>query len=214
MAAGAASLPITILMLFLSSRAGALAQRIGPRIPLTVGPFVIAAGMLMMGGIDRGDAYVSGVLPAVIVFGLGLSAVVAPVTATVLAAADPRHSGVASGVNNALSRTAQLLAVAVLPVAAGLTGGDFQDPQALADGFTTAMFIAAGLCALGGVLAWVTISSDVLAQAERPERRACKRALEQAPEHHCAVAGAPMSGVSRGSATNTVQSAHENVTPA
>ncbi|MEX2193809.1 MAG: MFS transporter [Thermoleophilaceae bacterium] len=213
-AAGAASLPITILMLFLSARAGALAQRIGPRIPLTIGPLVIAAGMVLMGGIDPGDSYVAGVLPAVVVFGLGLSAVVAPVTSTVLAAADPRHSGLASGVNNAVSRTAQLLAVAVLPVAAGLSGGDFQDPVALADGFRTAMFIAAGLCVAGALLAWTTISSDVLEDAERPERGECKRALEQAPEHHCAVAGAPMHAAPRASVTNTVQSARETVTRA
>ena len=96
-AAGAASLPVTLLMLLLSARSGALAQRIGPRIPLTVGPLVIAAGLLLMTRIDPGDSYVSSVLPAVIVFGLGLTLVVAPVTATVLAAADSRHSGIASG---------------------------------------------------------------------------------------------------------------------
>ena len=210
-AAGAASLPITILMLFLSARSGALAQRIGPRIPLTVGPFVIAAAMLLLSRIEPGDSYVGGVLPAVVVFGLGLSAVVAPVTATVLAAADPRHSGLASGVNNAVARTAQLLAVAVLPVAAGLAGGDFQDPAALTDGFHTAMYIAAALSAAGGILAWATIRADVLKQAERPDRSECKRALEQAPEYHCAITGSPISGLPRGSATNTVQSAHETV---
>src|SRR3984957_5309333 len=85
LAAGAASLPITALMLLLSSSAGALAQRIGPRIPLTAGPLVTALGLLLMSQIDPGDSYVSCVLPAVIVFGLGLSLVVAPVTATVMA---------------------------------------------------------------------------------------------------------------------------------
>jgi EmrB/QacA subfamily drug resistance transporter len=96
-AAGAASLPVTALMLSLSARSGAVAQRLGPRIPLTLGPLVIAAGMLLMTRIDPGDGYVSSVLPAVIVFGLGLTLVVAPVTATVLAAADARHAGIASG---------------------------------------------------------------------------------------------------------------------
>ena len=90
-AAGAASLPITALMLAFSPRAGALAQRIGPRLPLTLGPIGIAIGMLMMTMIDPGDSYVGSVLPAVIVFGLGLTLVVAPITATVLAAADARH---------------------------------------------------------------------------------------------------------------------------
>ncbi len=139
-ASGAASLPVTALMLLFSARSGALAQRIGARIPLTVGPLVIAAGMLLMTRIEPGDSYVTSVLPAVIVFGIGLTLVVAPVTATVLAAADSRHSGMASGINNAVSRVGGLLAVAVLPLIAGLTGDDFYDPQAMEDGFRIAMF--------------------------------------------------------------------------
>jgi EmrB/QacA subfamily drug resistance transporter len=161
-AAGAASLPVTALMLMFSARSGALAQRIGPRLPLTVGPLVIAAGLLLMTRITPGDSYVSSVLPAVIVFGAGLTLVVAPVTATVLAAADARHSGIASGINNAVSRVAGLLAVAVLPLIAGLTGDKFYDPAAMTDGFHMAMVACAGLAAAGGVLAWLTISDDVL----------------------------------------------------
>jgi Na+/melibiose symporter-like transporter len=162
-AAGAASLPVTVLMLLLSARSGALAQRIGPRVPLTVGPLVIAAGLLLMTRIDPGDSYVSRVLPAVTVFGLGLTLVVAPVTSTVLAAADFRHSGIASGINNAVSRVAGLLAVAVLPLIAGLGGDKFYDPRAMTHGFHVAMISCAVLSVLGGVLAWLTISSDVLA---------------------------------------------------
>ena len=163
-AAGAAALPITVLMLLLSERAGALAQRIGPRLPLTVGPALLAAGMLLMSFITEGDSYVTVVFPAVLVFGLGLAATVAPVTATVLAAADERHSGVASGVNNAVARSAQLLAVAVLPVAAGLSGGTSGEitPDVFSAGFTRAMLIAAALAAAGAVLAFLTISNDVL----------------------------------------------------
>ena len=190
--AGAASLPVTALMLLLSARAGALAQRIGPRIPLTVGPFVIAAGMLLMSMIEIGDSYAGAILPAVIVFGLGLSLVVAPVTITVLAAADPRQAGIASGVNNAVARTAGLLAVAVLPVIAGLSGSDYQDPNAIADGFKIGMQVAAGLAAAGGVLAFATISNDILERAKEPGRRPCQEAIEQVPEHHCAVAGTPL----------------------
>ena len=104
--AGAVLLPVTAIMLAFSARAGALAQRIGARIPLTVGPLVIAVGLLMMTRIGRGDDYLTSVLPAVLVFGAGLTLVVAPVTATVLAAADSRHSGIASGINNAVSRVA------------------------------------------------------------------------------------------------------------
>jgi predicted MFS family arabinose efflux permease len=157
--AGAASLPITALMLLLSARSGALAQRIGARIPLTVGPLVIAAGLLLMTRIGPGDSYLTSVLPAVIVFGLGLTLVVAPVTATVLAAASAERAGIASSINNAVSRVAGLVAVAVLPVIGGLTGKNFYDPAKMVDGFRVAMVACAGLAAAGGILAWLTISS-------------------------------------------------------
>ncbi|MCB0875301.1 MAG: DHA2 family efflux MFS transporter permease subunit [Solirubrobacterales bacterium] len=170
LAAGAASLPVTALMLLFSARAGALAQRIGPRIPLTVGPLVIAVGMVLMANIDPGGSYVTSVLPAVVVWGIGLTLVVAPVTATVLAAADSRHSGIASGINNAVSRVGGLLAVAVLPLIAGLTDDSFYDPAAMTEGFHTAMYVTAALSALGGLIAWATISSDVLAADESAEQ--------------------------------------------
>ena len=191
-AAGAASLPITALLLLLSARAGALAQRIGPRVPLTVGPLLIAVGMLLMRRIDIGDGYVETVLPAVVVFGVGLAGVVAPVTATVLAAADPRHAGVASGVNNAVARTAQLMAVAALPLVVGLSGAAYRNPQAMASAFHAAMLVTAALSAGGGLLAWATIRSDVLERAREPDRAACQEALDLVPERHCAVAGTPM----------------------
>jgi EmrB/QacA subfamily drug resistance transporter len=167
-ASGAATLPVTALMLFFSSRAGALAQRIGPRIPLTVGPLVIAAGFFMMNMIDPGDSYVSGVLPPILVFSVGLTLVVAPVTATVLAAADARHAGIASGINNAVARVGGLLAVAVLPLIAGLTGDSFYDPGSMTDGFHMAMVACGVLAAAGGILAWFTISSDVLHAEPEP----------------------------------------------
>jgi MFS family permease len=187
--AGAATLPVTALMLLLSARGGALAQRIGARIPLTVGPFVIAVGLLLMARIHPGDSYVSSVLPGVVVFGLGLSLVVAPVTATVLAAADERHSGIASGINNAVSRVAGLLAVAVLPAVAGLTGQKFYDASAMEDGFHMAMLVCAGLAALGGVLAWLTISSEVLHAEPEPDGALPTEILD---EYSCSVAGAPL----------------------
>jgi EmrB/QacA subfamily drug resistance transporter len=188
-AAGAASLPVTVLMLLLSARSGALAQRIGARIPLTAGPLVIAVGLLMMARIEPGDSYVSGVLPAVIVFGLGLTLVVAPVTATVLAAADARHSGIASGINNAVARVAGLLAVAALPLIAGLTGDSFYDPSAMADGFRVGMLTCAGLAALGGILAWLTISSEVLEAVPTADGDTPGRA---ATDYSCGVAGTPL----------------------
>jgi len=195
--AGAASLPVTVLMLALSARVGALSQRIGPRLPLTVGPLVVAAGMFMMGEIDVGDGYVEAVLPGVTVFGLGLSLVVAPVTITVLAAADPRHAGIASGVNNAVARTAGLVAIAALPLITGLSGGDYEDPGALGEAFTTGMRISGALAACGAVLAFATIRDDVLRRAREPERRPCQDAIEQAPARHCAVAGTPLATAPR-----------------
>jgi len=178
--AGAAALPVTALMLAFSARAGALAQRIGPRLPLTLGPLVIACGLLLMARISPGDSYVTSVLPAVVVFGLGLTLVVAPVTATVLAAAEARRAGIASGINNAVSRVAGLFAVAVFPLIGGLTGDAFYDPAAMTHGFHTAMAAAAGLAALGGLIAWLTIDPHVL----RPD--------EETPEFECPVCGAPL----------------------
>jgi EmrB/QacA subfamily drug resistance transporter len=192
---GAASLPITLVMLALSSRAGALAQRVGPRLPLTVGPVLIAAGMLLMLRIAPGSSYLGDVLPAVVVFGLGLAATVAPVTATVLAAADDRHAGVASGVNNAVARTAQLVAVAVLPLAVGLTGEQYTDPEAFTDAFHRAMIITA-ITALGGALiSAVFIRSDVLHPDTAETHPEPDLAQRDAPVHrhhlHCGVAGPP-----------------------
>jgi len=189
LAAGAASLPITVLMLLFSPAAGALAQRIGPRIPLTVGPLVTAFGLLLMSRIGPGDSYLSGVLPAVIVFGAGLTLVVAPVTATVMAAADERHSGIASGINTAVSRLSGLIIVAVLPLVAGLTGSKFYDPAAMDHGFHVAMLVCAGLAAAGGVLAWFTISSEVLESEPAPGGDLPTGVLHV---FSCAVAGAPL----------------------
>jgi EmrB/QacA subfamily drug resistance transporter len=188
-AAGSASLPITVLMLAMSPRAGALAQRIGPKLPLTLGPIGIAIGMLMMRGIDPGDSYLGSVLPPVVVFGLGLTLVVAPITATVLAAADERHAGVASGVNNAVARTAGLAAVAALPLIVGLSGTDYENPVAITDGFHGAVLACAILALAGGVLAWFTISNDVLQTAPATDGDVPDRA---ATDFSCGVAGTPL----------------------
>ncbi|MBA2530307.1 MAG: MFS transporter [Euzebyales bacterium] len=178
--AGAATVPVTLLLLALSSRAGELATRIGPRLPMSLGPLLTAVGLVLMMRITAGSGYLVTVLPAVVVFGLGLALTVAPLTATVLAAADARHAGVASGVNNAVARAAGLLAVALLPVLAGLSGEDYRDPSAFTSGFRLAMLMAAGLCAAGGLLAWLTIRNDIVAGETRRD------------ESHCAVAGPPL----------------------
>ena len=157
LAAGLAVLPITVVMLLLSPAMGALAQRSGARTPMTVGPLVAAVGLALMARVVPGAGYASAVLPAVVVFGLGLSITVAPLTSAVLAAVSSDHVGIASGTNNAVARLAGLLAVAVLPTLAGVrnSGGG------LGTGFERAMLIAAGVCAVGGVIAWATIRNDV-----------------------------------------------------
>ena len=155
--AGTALLPVTALMVLLSARVGALAQRIGPRPLLTAGPLVAAAGVLLMLRIGPAASYLRDVLPATVLFGAGLTLLVAPLTATVLDSADDRHAGVASGVNNAVARAAGLLAVAVVPVAAGLGGDDYTDPQAFASGFRVALLILAGLLSAGALVALLFI---------------------------------------------------------
>jgi len=165
LAAGAAFLPVTVIMLALSSRTGALAQRIGPRLPMSVGPIVMALGMLLMVRIGIGSSYVTDVLPAVVVFGLGLSLTVAPLTTTVLAAVDGDRAGIASGVNNAFARVASLLAVAILPPVAGLTGAAYHQPVRFSDGFHVAVMIGAAMCAIGGVVAAIGITNPVRRRA-------------------------------------------------
>lgn len=155
--AGVALLPVTLLMLALSSTAGAVAQRIGPRLPMTIGPLVVAAGLAWLGEVGPGDGYAVGVLPPAVVFGLGLSITVAPLTAAVLAAVDDHRLGVGSATNNAVARLAGLLAVAVLPSVAGV---DIEAAGAGGlDGYAAAMRIAAGLCVVGGAVAAATIRS-------------------------------------------------------
>jgi EmrB/QacA subfamily drug resistance transporter len=160
---GAALGPITLLMLILSPRTGRLAQRIGPRTPMTIGPLIAAAGMLMYVRIGRHTEYVTGILPAVLVFAIGLSLTVAPLTTTVLAAASDERAGIASAVNNAIARTAGLLAVALIPSAAGITGFAYLHPDAYSHGFRRAIVLCSILCALGGVLAGVAIRSASVA---------------------------------------------------
>jgi EmrB/QacA subfamily drug resistance transporter len=161
-AAGATMLPSILLITLLSPRAGALAQRIGPRLPMTVGPLIVAAGTLLLAGVDGGRPYVVEVLPGSVLQGLGMAVVVAPLTATVLGAAPDALAGIASGVNNAVARAAQLLAVAALPVAVGLSGDDYAQPATFSAGFRTAMVICAVLFAAGGAISWWTIRNDVL----------------------------------------------------
>jgi predicted MFS family arabinose efflux permease len=157
LAAGLALAPVTLVLLLLSSRAGRLSARIGPRLPMTLGPLLVAAGFVLYTRIGPGSDYLTDVLPGMLVFALGLTLTVAPLTATVLAAAPAEHIGVASAVNNDVARTAGLFAVAVLPVAAGISGADALEPARFNDGFRMAALIAAALCAAGGLISWFFI---------------------------------------------------------
>jgi EmrB/QacA subfamily drug resistance transporter len=179
--AGAALLPLTLLLLLLSARSGALAARIGPRLQMSVGPIVVGAGLALLSRATGSGGYFEDVFPAVVVFGLGLAFTVAPLTATVLAAAPAEHAGVASAINNDVARTASLIAVAVLPVAAGITGDSYVHPAQFASGFRTAMFLAAAVCAAGGVLAAFTIRNIPLGNKDN----ACA-------DSHCALDAPPL----------------------
>ncbi|GAA2263895.1 MFS transporter [Streptomyces amakusaensis] len=160
--AGVALLPTTVLMLLFSARSGALAERIGPRIPLTVGPLLCAAGMLLMLRVGERPSYVADVLPALLVMGLGMVTLVAPLTATVLASVDTARAGIASGVNNAAARAAGLLAVAALPLLAGMGPEAYRSAAEFGATFKRAMPMCAGVLVLGALIAagWV----------RRPER--------------------------------------------
>jgi EmrB/QacA subfamily drug resistance transporter len=188
LAAGTALLPVTVLMLALSARSGALAARIGPRLQMSVGPVLVAAGLALLARIGTGGDYLTEVLPAVVVFGLGLAVTVAPLTATALSAAPVEHSGVASAVNNDVARVAQLIAVAVLPPLAGITGASYEHPAEFAAGFRTAVFIAAGACLVGGALAALTIRNPV---AVPPSTQ------QLATERHCGLDAPPLRTGSR-----------------
>jgi EmrB/QacA subfamily drug resistance transporter len=171
---GSALIPMTILMLLLSPLAGRISQRTGPRVPMTVGPFVAAVGLALLVRVGPAGGYWLTILPAVVVFGLGLSITVAPLTATVLAAAGPEHAGIASAINNDVARAAGLIAVATLPLVAGITGRAALDPHILSAGFRMAMWIAAALVAAGGVLSFLTIR-DISAAADESNRSAPDR---------------------------------------
>ncbi|HVC40378.1 MAG TPA: DHA2 family efflux MFS transporter permease subunit [Candidatus Saccharimonadales bacterium] len=155
--AGASLLPITFMLFALSSRSGALSVRIGPRAQMSAGPLVVAAGLALFARINAGGNYLLEVLPAVLVFGFGLAITVAPLTATAMSSAPPERSGLASAVNNTVARTGSLLAIALLPAVAGITGDSYLHPAVFETGFQHAALIAAVICAAGGVVAFATI---------------------------------------------------------
>nr|WP_229919466.1 MFS transporter [Streptomyces minutiscleroticus] len=187
--AGTALLPTTVLMLLLSGRSGALAQRIGPRIPLTAGPLLCAAGMLLMLRVTEGSEYLPDVLPALVVLGLGMVTLVAPLTATVLASVETGKAGLASGINNAAARAAGLVAVAALPLLTGMGPDAYRVAGEFADAFRTAMPICAGLLVAGALIAWAAVRAPAAGAGRAPSgaRPECRM--------HCGVASPPLEAV-------------------
>ena len=160
LASGAATLPITIMMFLFSARSGRLSQRIGPRLQMTFGPFVASTGLLLLLPIGPDASYLTSVFPGVMVFAVGLTLLVAPLTTAVLGAAPNSQSGIASGINNAVARTASLLAVAALPPIAGISGANFAEPDVFSPGFRLGILMCAFLLAAGGVIAGVLIRNS------------------------------------------------------
>ena len=156
--AGASLMPINVLLLVISPLAGRIAERRGPRLPMAGGALVATIGMLLFALVRPGATYWTSVLPAAIVFGVGLASLVAPLTTVALTSLGEERAGLASGVNNSVARVAGLLATAIIPLAAGLGGAHSLSGATLANGFTRAMFICAGLCAVGSVISLVTMS--------------------------------------------------------
>ncbi|WP_326655317.1 MULTISPECIES: MFS transporter [unclassified Streptomyces] len=170
--AGLALLPTTVLMLLLSAKSGELGERIGPRIPLTVGPLLCATGMMLMLRVGENASFVRDVLPAMVVMGMGMVTLVAPLTATVLASVETARAGLASGINNAAARAAGLLAVAALPLLAGMGPEAYRSAAEFGATFRRAMPMCAGVLVVGSLIAWWTVRKPLPEAAPaRPECR-------------------------------------------
>jgi hypothetical protein len=182
--AGISFLPLTAMMLVLSARSGALATRIGPRLQMTLGPLVVGAGMLLLRLVGSSGDYLTTVLPAIVVLGLGLVITVAPLTTVAMSSAPVDHAGVASAVNNDVARIGGLVAVALVPVVSGITGASYLHPLVFTAGFRTAVTLSGLAAAGGGILAGVLIRN--------PGRSALPPAAEAAPASSCALEGPPL----------------------
>ena len=150
--AGAATVPVSVLMFFLASRFGALATKFGARPFMMGGATVLAAGFAWLAVAPDDPSYLRQILPGVAVMGLGLSMLVAPLTGAVLAAVPDTQAGLASGINNAVSRTGGLIAVAVLPLLTGLSGTAYQDGSAVGRAYRGSMWWCVVLAVVGGLI--------------------------------------------------------------
>ena len=166
---GLTILPVTLVMFALSRRFGALADRLGPRVFMGAGPIVSSCGILLLLRTGLDTDYVTELLPALLVFALGLSLTVAPLVATVLADADESDAGIASAINNAIARVAGLVGVSVVGIAAASTLVDdtFAANTESVRAFHEAVAICAGLVAAGGILGAIGISNPHRTEAKR-----------------------------------------------
>ena len=183
--AGASLLPLTAVMLLLSARSGRLAAKIGPRLQMGAGPVVVGAGLALLTRSTGSRSYAADVLPAVLVFAFGLAITVAPLTTTALGAAPAERAGIASAVNNYVARVGSLLAVAVLPALAGVTGRSYMHPATFSVGFRKAMIICASMCALGGVIAGIGIRNPAGPRGHDADDDGSERV-------HCALDAPPL----------------------
>jgi EmrB/QacA subfamily drug resistance transporter len=179
--AGLSLLPVTVVMLLFSSRAGALMDKVGARLPMSLGPLVAAVGVALLSRVDGDVSYVVDVLVPTTIFGVGLTLMVTPLTATVLAAVPDEVVGLASGVNNAVARTAGLLAVAAVPLVGGLDSGGLTDPVQVVDAFGTLMWCCAVLLVCGSVLAFLGVPA-----------KGRHDLTTRPPEFHCSPGSPPV----------------------
>lgn len=183
--AGLSLLPVTLLMMALSARAGVIGDRFGPRLPMTVGPLLAATGVAALARVGPDASPLYDVVVPVSVLGLGLALTVTPLTSTALGSVPEAQAGLASGVNNAVARTGGLLLVAVLPALTGIGEEGLGDPTVMQPAFRTAMITCAALLVLGGVLSGLFIRRPRAAGPGAEPPATC-------PSHHCAVDATPM----------------------
>jgi EmrB/QacA subfamily drug resistance transporter len=181
--AGTSLLPLTAVMLVFSSRSGALAARIGPRLQMSVGPVLVGAGMVLLRLVGPAGTYVTEVLPGVLVLAAGLAFTVAPLTATALSSAPAEHAGLASAVNNDVARIGGLIAVALLPALSGIVGASYLHSRLFSHGFHTAVSLCGAAAVAGGLLAAALIRDP---RHRPPPGRARARSVS-----HCALEATP-----------------------
>lgn len=178
---GASLFPVTLLLLTLSPQVGRLTQRIGPRLPLTLGPILAGVGLALLARVGPGESYLVTVLPGVSVFGLGMALTVTPLVSAVLGSVERRHSGIASGVNNSASRLAGLVAVALIPLVAGLAGAEQVEGPRLVEGFQRSMLISGALCVAGGLVGLATVEGSLSLRGLRRPGPAAEAGLVPPP---------------------------------